>query len=364
MKILHVINSLQLAGAERLVTDIAIEQQAEGHNVTVVTLNPVHTALSAELEAAGVPLFSTGLHQYDPRNVLRLRKYLHRCDVVHVHLFPSQYWVALARNLTRTKAVFVTTEHSNFNARCRYRLTTWTDRQAYRRYDAATCISPAVVEFMRQRTKGRLPLRLVGNGIRVSRFAQAVPSLTRAALGIPKDAFLLMQVALFREEKNQDCILRALTHLPEDVHAAFVGDGLRLETCRQLAASLGVGGRVHFLGRQSDVPSLLRLADVVVMSSHWEGFGLAAVEGMASGRPVLASDVEGLSGVVGNDELLFISDDDLALAKKVLSLRADSAAYARAANYCLTRANQYDVSQTAKTLVKFYEDTIKGEVER
>lgn len=364
MNILHVINSYKLGGAERLVTDIAIQQRADGHDVALMTLNPEPSALTEELRRAGVELLTTGHTEYDPRNVLRLRAAIRGRDVVHVHLFPSQYWVAMARKLTRTKAVFVTTEHSNFNARCRYRLTTWTDRMAYRCYDAATCISQAVVDFMRERTKGRLPLRMIENGIRVARFAEGGGAFERGDFGIPAEAFLLMQVALFREEKNQDCVIRALRHLPADVHAAFVGDGLRLETCRRLAESLGVAGRVHFLGRQSDVPSLLRLADVVVMSSRWEGFGLAAVEGMAAGKPVLASRVEGLSQVVGNEELLFIPDDDLQLSKKVLSLRADSETCARLADYCRGRAAEYDISHTSEKLIKFYADTIKRVSER
>lgn len=359
MKILHIINSYKFGGAERLITDIAIQQKKDGHSVCVYTLNPEPTKLTEELEAAGVEMRSSGLTEYDLRNPFRIRKVLKDCDVVHAHLFPTQYWVALARKMSRSKAAFVTTEHSNFNARCRYRITTWTDRLAYKCYDAATCISPAVMDFMRERTKGRLPLRLVENGIDVSRFSSVRPLFSRADFGLPEDCFLLMQVALFREEKNQDCVIRALTHLPSDVHAAFVGDGLRMDECRALADSLGVAERAHFLGRQGEVPSLLALSDLVVMSSHWEGFGLAAVEGMAAGKPALASRVEGLSQVVGNEDLLFNPDDDLQLSKKVVSLRADSETYARAAEYCRARAGLYDIANTSRRLIKFYEDTIK-----
>lgn len=364
MKILHIINSYKLGGAERLITDIAIQQKKDGHSVCVYTLNPRPTKLTEELDAAGVEMRSSGLTEYDLRNPSRICKMLKDYDVVHAHLFPTQYWVAMARKMTRTKAAFVTTEHSNYNARCRYRLTTWTDRLAYKCYDAASCISPAVVDFMRERTKGRLPLRLVENGIDISRFSSVQPLFSRMDFGLPEDCFLLMQVALFREEKNQDCVIRALTHLPDDVHAAFVGDGVRFEECKALAKSLGVAERAHFLGRQAEVPSLIALSDIVVMSSHWEGFGLAAVEGMAAGKPVLASRVDGLSQVVGDEEWLFIPDDDLQLSKKVVSLRADSEAYARAAAYCKARASIYDIANTSRNLIKFYEDTINGTVER
>ncbi|MBR1652437.1 MAG: glycosyltransferase [Alloprevotella sp.] len=365
MNILHVINNLVPAGAERLLVDIAKEQQALGEHVEVLAYMPAGSSLERELADAGITLHTGRFgHLYNPLNAFAGRKAIRRADVIHVHLFPAQYWVAAARRLFRPKAAVVTTEHSTFNARCRYRLTTWTDRMAYRCYDAASCISPAVVDFMRERTRGRLPLRLIENGINVRRFASAKAERSQLLSGVPEHSFLLMQVALFREQKNQDCVIRALTRLPDDVHAVFVGDGERRAECQQLAGSLGVSCRTHFLGSRSDVPQLLSLADVVVMSSHWEGFGLAAVEGMAAGKPVLASRVEGLAAVVGREELLFIPDDDLQLSKKVLSLRADSETYARAADYCRARAAAYDIANTSKKLIKFYADTIKGEVER
>lgn len=68
---------------------------------------------------------------------------------------------------------------------------------------------------------------------------------------------------------------------------------------------MGVADRTHFLGERSDIDDLWRIADIGVMSSHWEGFGLAAVEGMAHGKPVLASEVSGLADVVRYHELLF-----------------------------------------------------------
>ncbi len=358
MRILHVINNLDSAGAERLVVDFAKAQCDAGHEASVLELSGRRTPLCEELESAGVALHTLGLGVYNPLCILRVRRYLRDADVVHVHLFPSQYWVAAARMLTRTKAVFVTTEHNTDNVRCHYWLTTQTDRWMYRRYDAATCISPAVEEFMRERTRGRLPLVLIENGISLQRFRTARAEGVREALGLSADVFLLIQVARFRRQKNQDCVLRALTHLPDDVHALFVGDGPRLDECRELAERLGVFERAHFLGARTDVPALIQASDLVVMSSHWEGFGLAAVEGMAAGKPALASRVEGLSQVVGNEDLLFNPDDDLQLSKKVVSLRADSETYARAAEYCRARAGLYDIANTSRRLIKFYEDTI------
>lgn len=87
--------------------------------------------------------------------------------------------------------------------------------------------------------------------------------------------------------------------------------------CRQLVQELGLSQRVHFLGYRADAAACLDAADVVVLPSLWESFGLSALEAMARGVPVLASNVEGLSQVVGHPDLLFETDNADELAKKL-----------------------------------------------
>lgn len=70
---------------------------------------------------------------------------------------------------------------------------------------------------------------------------------------------------------------------------------------------------------REDIAQLWSIADLGVMSSHWEGFGLAAVEGMAYAKPVIASNVPGLAEVVGNKQLLFSPNDEHELAVKYCS---------------------------------------------
>ncbi|MBR1712006.1 MAG: glycosyltransferase [Alloprevotella sp.] len=358
MKILHIINTLDTAGAERLVVDMAVSMRRAGHEIGVLSVSSRETPFMQQLRDAGIKVATLGCHERNPLAVFRLRPYLRGYDVIHVHLFPAQYWVAAARALFGSEAVFVTTEHNTYNIRCRFRLTTWTDRLAYRRYDAITCISPAVLAFMQERTQRRVPLRLIQNGVDTARFSSA--SGNRAALlpHVPQDAFVLMQVARFQPQKDQDCLIRALPLLPDDVHAVFVGGGEREAACRRLASELGVSGRTHFLGIRSDVPELLSVADVVIMSSHWEGFGLSAVEGMAAGKPVLASDVEGLAQVVGDERLLFIPGDASDLSKKVLSLRGNSGYLSERAAYCARRAEDFSIGRMVDCFLELYRETI------
>lgn len=102
------------------------------------------------------------------------------------------------------------------------------------------------------------------------------------------------------------------------------------------------------------MPNILKAADAVVMSSHYEGFGLAAVEGMAAGKPVIASDVPGLADIVRDYGMLFPKEDNEALAKAITQLISDSSLYASIAERCVRRASAYDLRKTSQAYIDTY----------
>ena len=112
------------------------------------------------------------------------------------------------------------------------------------------------------------------------------------------------------------------------------------------------------MGSQTNVPSWLDRADVGIQSSHWEGFGLTAVEMMASGLPVVATDVDGLKQVVEGAGLLFPAGDARALAAHVVRLMNDQTYYARLQTASLQRAALYDISETVKQYVDVYKNCL------
>lgn len=364
MKILHVINSLRTGGAEKLLVDLVVWLREKDIRVEVAVLNGEETPLLERLreECIKVYILSEGKRaEYSPLHVFRLRSLLDSYDIVHVHLFPAQYWGALASVLSSRHPLMVTTEHSTYNTRCKYRLASWIDKMVYARYDAVICISRAVVQMMRKKVRG-VKLCQVDNGIRTQVFKMRREA-DKKALGLGDDVFLLLQVARFQEEKDQDSVIRALGFLPQNIHVAFAGEGERLESCKQLALEEGVMDRTHFLGVRNDIPALWALADVGVMSSHWEGFGLAAVEGMASGKPVVVSRVEGLADVVGDKRLQFTPSNPRDLADKILSLYGDADLMEELAQYCLERSSRYDISAMAEGYLSLYTNLLKERYE-
>ena len=135
----------------------------------------------------------------------------------------------------------------------------------------------------------------------------------------------------------------------------MVGDGARKNDLETLVSDLGCCGQVKFLGIRSDVPNILKTADVVVMSSHWEGLSLSNIEGMSAGKPFIASDVNGLREVTDGYGILFPHGNSEKLAEVIKDLSEDKAYYEKVAIRCYERAKQFDISETVKRYNKLYE---------
>ena len=161
-------------------------------------------------------------------------------------------------------------------------------------------------------------------------------------------------VAAFRVGKQQGVLIRALKYLPDNYSVWLVGDGVRRHECEHIAESLGLNGRVKFWGVRTDVPRLLKTSDVVVMSTHYEGMSLSNIEGMASGKPFVASNVDGIREITEGAGVLFEENNDKQLAKIILQLMNDQAYHDEVVNRCLDRAKKFDVSNTAEGYLNVY----------
>lgn len=161
---------------------------------------------------------------------------------------------------------------------------------------------------------------------------------------LPMNKKYVVQVARFAAQKDQMTLIRALKLLPDNYDVVLVGNGELLLLHKQRVKELGLDNRVHFLGLRDDVPSILKMTDIVALSSNFEGFGLAAVEGMAAGKPVIASDVPGLAEVVRGAGLLFKLHDERELAAHILKLSEDKEYYEKISQRCFMRAKEFDVS--------------------
>ena len=355
MKILHVITSLHTGGAEKLMVDLLPKLKAGGLEVDLCVFNGEPTPFYEEIKSKGIKVidFGIGNSVYSVRNIWRLRRIMANYDIVHTHNTSPQYIAAIA-NIGLAKKL-ITTEHSTYNRRRRWILFRPLDRMMYSQYKYIICISPKTKEALVKYIADTEPKAIVVyNGISISAYHDA----PKEYFENNKCRFSLMQVAGFRAAKDQDTLIEALKYLPEYIHLFLVGDGVRRNEIEELIEKEQLQKRVHLLGISNNIPSLIKSADIVVVSSHWEGFGLAAVEGMAAGKPVIASDVDGLREVVNGAGILFPHGDTKALAKEIMKLATDSGLYEITAKACECRAKQFDISRMAEGYENIYVQTL------
>jgi glycosyltransferase involved in cell wall biosynthesis len=352
MRVLHVINSLPLAGAEILLRDLVPHLRRRDVESSVAVLKWLDSPLERGLQDEGVPFPPTpGYGIYSSRHVARLARLIGGYDLVHAHLFPAQMWVALAAKIAKAPPL-VTSEQSTSNRRRR----TWlrpADAWMFSRYAAVVCPSHGVADSLTQwvpRVANKV--RIVPNGVDLGRFRDA-RALSKEELGVPPDAAIAIFVARFDAAKDHATLVQAVAKIPR-THLLLVGDGPLRGRCEQLVTSLHLHDRVHFLGWRTDVASLLKSADVYVHSSHFEGFGIAALEAMAGGLPVIASDVPGLAELVGGAGVLVPSGDSEAFAREISAVTCSPELARSIAERCRQRALGLGIEGTADAFAQMY----------
>jgi len=202
---------------------------------------------------------------------------------------------------------------------------------------------------------------VVHNGVDLDRFARPPDPDIRSKLTGDRDSPLFLTVARLDYQKGHDVLLRAVTAAPEGVFA-LVGAGSERSRLEGLAAELGLGDRVLFLGTRSDVPDLLAAADAFVLPSRFEGSSLAVLEAMAAGKPVVCSEIGGTDELVVHREtgLLAPVEDTEALAAALRELAADSSFRARLGAAARKRAEQHFSLATSTCRVEhIYEELLE-----
>lgn len=352
MKILHIINHMGMGGAQSLLVELAPVQRDMGHEVLVLELQSTPDRnLVKKLNDAGVVVksLSDSRSVRSPLNIFALIPYVRQYDIVHSHLFPANYWTALAKVFALSRTPIITTEHSTNNKRRSIPIFKYIDAFIYDRYQEVVACADKALETFKVRYP-RAKCVSIPNGVNISKYKEALPYKKQELANIPEESFVITMVARFDYPKRQDTLVEAIALLPNQFHAILVGgthDDVGLQRVQQLAQNLGVSDRVHFLYLRSDVPRILKSSDVVLMSSEYEGLSLSSIEGMACGHPFIATNVNGLREVVGGAGELFECGNAQELAQLLKKLQSDNSFCNEVTQKCLLRADEYDIKAVA-----------------
>ena len=357
LKVLHVITSLRTGGAERLTVDLLPRLRERGLVVELAVLDGTQTDFYSALEALGIRIHMLGMGvraMHSPCCIPALRRLMRQFDVIHTHNTPCQFFVAIASVGMKQAPKLVTTEHSTMNRRRNSFLFRLLDKWMYGRYNKIIGVSDSTTLSLLNYLHGLQQSITINNGIVVDAFLHATAAQDiMEAFGQNKR---LVMSAAFRYPKDHETVIRALHLLPDDYHLLLAGDGNRRKIVEEFVEQEQLSQRVHFLGNRNDVANVLKAADVIVMSSRYEGLSLSSLEGLASGRPVMASDVPGLREIVGDAGLLFPQGDAQALAKTILDLEENATLCQQTIEKGLQRARQYDISTMIEAYWQVYQN--------
>jgi len=364
MKVLQIINNLGTGGAEKLLLDSIMIYRKKGIQMDLLVLDGAEYPFMKKLKSINSEgIYSLNANSvYNPFSIFKIIPYFKKYDIVHVHIFPSLYWVALAKIISLSKVKLIFTEHNTSNRRINSLILKYFDRLLYMPYSKIVCITEEVKLVMKNHLKyNPSKFEVITNGISLSSKNEETPlKKSQLELDIEDSDKLLIQVSRFDLQKDQKTIINSLKLLPDNVKLLLVGDGELRNQNEKLVADLNLEARVFFLGVRMDVPKLLKTSDVVILSSHYEGLSISSIEGMASGKPFIASDVPGLSELVSGAGLLFPVGDATALAGTIKSLIEDKEYASCIADKCVARSEKYDINVMVDKYIELYHELVNN----
>lgn len=363
MKVLQVIDSLPAtSGGSRFVVNLCQKLVKKGVNVELLLIDGQNTHFLEEILKANIKvhILGKGINRFHPKYIQLVASYLNRYDVVHVHVFPASYIVALASILNKRSAPIIFTEHSSFNRRASNFLFKKIEKFIYNKFSKVIAITPEVKDFIINNLNiSSNKISVIINGVDLEKIHLEI-ALSKSELGIHEDDILILMAARFSKEKDYQTLIKALAHLPDRFKLLMCGDGIERQECEILVKELKLKGRVFFLGNRSDIYKIIKASDIDVLSSHYEGFGLSIVEAMAAKKPVIASNVPGMDNVVKGAGLLFETGDVAQLARHLLKLGSDENYYAKISTLCFERVQQYSLEAMVDQYITQYHNTINA----
>jgi glycosyltransferase involved in cell wall biosynthesis len=311
VRVLHILASIERGyGAEHQVVELLKRLPSSAFDAALLT---IYATPPAEREGLPFPVLYGG--RQARKDMLFLGRLVHEIrhfqpDIVHTHTHVGKYWGRLAAVIARVPLI-VHTEHNpcDFRRTALERAADWVLQRATSR----------IVTFFREQGVSlsafeQFPIEklvIIPNGLPLPEARSADRVESRKALGIPANKYAILVVGRMAFQKNQSLALRALAAMRDDVRrevvVLFVGSGNDEVVLRGLARALQVDEHIRFLGYRSDVPALLAGADLVLMTSWFEGMPLALLEAMIAGVPIVSTPWLGARNMLGDGRFGFMT---------------------------------------------------------
>jgi glycosyltransferase involved in cell wall biosynthesis len=367
LNIVHICDHLgwegsRMHGVKRLFAWMIPRFDQSRYNVSLISLR--RKDLSEDtLEQFGVDVTYLARHKFDPGTYPHLLKILKakQADVLHMHGYGATTFGRLCAWQMGIPAILH--EHANHTD------TPWFQKVADKllapHTDVAIAVSESTAEFTtRARMMPAERTKVVYLGSPLDEFARERSpdevAAARAALGIAPETVAVGTVTRLMPSKGNQYLVDAvkeITARQPNVKVYIAGEGELESELREQAKMLGLGDRLVFLGFQRDVAAVLSAYDVVVFPSLWEGTPLTAFEALASGKPIVATDADGLLDILTDrkDALIVPKRNPGALARAIVDVIEQPGLAERLAREARVTGAKYDIARFVRKMERLYD---------
>lgn len=372
MRIIHVIPSLAIGGAEKLCIDICNTLSDQGHNVLLVRLSPIQEFDEKNFRFSTVVIkekatlrFMRGLTNVSGKWKALLEDF--DPDVIHSHLFEAEVF---SKSILLPKTAYFTHCHDNMRQFKRgvnvFRLFNKEEfARLYERFfllrlyrllgqNHFICISDNNHIYFQENTPKDLTIAKLPNAIIVKDFEKKQAELdSQENLG-------LVSVGSLTPLKNHAYLLRVIQEIDkQNINATLdlIGDGPLFSEIQSMVHDLSLDKATFLHGKQTNVSSFYQKNALYIHSAKSEGFGLTQIEAMAAGLPVIALDAGGNRDIVQdgiNGYLLPQDASPQVFAEKILAIWQDKEHLASLQQGAINTATEFDIKPYCKKLVKLY----------
>ncbi|MHB8893954.1 MAG: glycosyltransferase [Candidatus Geothermincolia bacterium] len=367
IRVLHVVESLGVGGMENGVVNIVNTIDSSAFDLRICCCSRAGV-LAGRLRDGVSPVYALGCGDgLNLRAVLPLARLLRKLgtDVVHTHGWGSRSLIGYLGARVARIPFCINGEHGMLHLSRRRQL--FAQRCLAHRFDRTLAVSAELkFKIIDVFLLGKDDVTVIANGVDTERFTGNYSTAgLRSELGLPADSLLVGSIASLKQQKNQAILLRAIGILWQrtgsKASVIFVGEGPDRPRLEALTRKLGLEHRVVFLGHREDIPELLSLIDVLVVTSvpHHEGMSNVILEAMSSGRAVISSRSVGAGELISEGEtgLLFDHEQPEQLADHLSRLEYDSVFRRRLGE---SARRQVLARHSLEHMVRQYEEFYRG----
>lgn len=364
-------------GSGVVATELGIALAKKGHEVHFITYDrPIRlgafekNTFFHEVKIADYPLFEFVPYESALSSMLVDVVKFKNLDLLHVHYaIPHASSAFLAQQILKSSGIhipFITTLHGTDitlvgNDHSYQPVVEFSINESNGVTSVSESLKNETLSFFNISDKNKI--RVIPNFIDLNRFKKIEAEHYKSFIA-PNDEKILVHVSNFRELKRVNDVLDVfcLIHKKTPMKLLLVGDGPERQKMEEKCREKGICEQVMFLGKQTAVEEILSISDVFLLTSSHESFGLAALEAMACGVPVVASNAGGIPEVVINGENGFTHNvgDVVSMSKSVLKILHSSPLRSKLSQNALKTAQKFSLEKIVPLYEKYYMEVLKN----